>query len=314
MTMKRLFGFGINTFANPMSNLSGCVNDTANVRRFCVDSLNVDPREIRLLCDARATRLNIFKRLDWCARGWGVPGDKLSPEHDQLIIQMSCHGSQVVDRNGDEVTDMQDEVICPYDYPDLWDSPGSGVDVEDCALFLGQMPSPQICDDDIATFLKRIPVGVYTVIIVDACHSGSMTRTLTPAPAVTKAVSPPLDLLSRGLDRALRTRKFGVKPGSVIRDIGNNDVIFMEQNHILISGCRDNQTSADATISGMPQGAMTWALLESFKALGFGKSSQNPTWVDIHGHMVNLLKNSGFSQVPQLSGPENWLKEPAFFV
>ena len=31
----------------------------------------------------------------------------------------------------------------------------------------------------------------------------------------------------------------------------------------MFSGCRDDQTSADATISGSPSGAMSWALLET---------------------------------------------------
>jgi hypothetical protein len=33
----------------------------------------------------------------------------------------------------------------------------------------------------------------------------------------------------------------------------------------MFSGCRDDQTSADANIGGMSEGAMSWAFLETMK-------------------------------------------------
>lgn len=35
----------------------------------------------------------------------------------------------------------------------------------------------------------------------------------------------------------------------------------------MFSGCRDDQTSADANIAGMSEGAMSWAFLETMKRL-----------------------------------------------
>jgi hypothetical protein len=63
----------------------------------------------------------------------------------------------------------------------------------------------------------------------------------------------------------------------------------------MISGCTDQQTSADAFINKTAQGAMTWSFIESVK--------NNPklTWRELIKSMRNLLKKSNYEQIPQLS-------------
>jgi hypothetical protein len=66
-------------------------------------------------------------------------------------------------------------------------------------------------------------------------------------------------------------------------------------NVIMISGCTDNQTSADAFFGKKANGAMTWSLLESLK--------ENPScsWRELVKNMRGLLQTSQFEQIPQLS-------------
>lgn len=48
----------------------------------------------------------------------------------------------------------------------------------------------------------------------------------------------------------------------------DEDNAMYEQEHKMVtmfSGCRDDQTSADANINGMSEGAMSWAFLETMK-------------------------------------------------
>ena len=305
MTMTKYFGFGINTFMDPNAQLNGCVNDVANLREMLVRGpLMVDPKNIRLLCDERATRLNIFERLAWCARGW--PANPTGA-HDKLIIQASCHGSQYVDRNGDEAADGMDECLCPYDFPLLWDD--TAPDAESYRAWIGRRPNPQICDDDLGVFLKNIPEGVSTVLIIDACHSGSIDRDLLKS--TPRYVAPPFDIASRAMDRVLPVKAMGVK-GPALLTRGNDNVHFTDQRHVLISGCRDDQTSADAQIEGSTQGAMTWALLRALQETGYTTQGKQPSWLEVHAYMVNLLRNSGYSQVPQLTGPASKLNGPVF--
>ena len=75
----------------------------------------------------------------------------------------------------------------------------------------------------------------------------------------------------------------------------NNKAAITNGNVFMISGCTDNQTSADAVFNNKPNGAMTWSLLESLK------QPQNINWREIVKSMRNLLKRSNFSQIPQFS-------------
>jgi hypothetical protein len=64
----------------------------------------------------------------------------------------------------------------------------------------------------------------------------------------------------------------------------------------MFSGCRDDQTSADANINGMSEGAMSWAFLEIMK------SNSNPSYLNVRGFQIYiwndaelLLTNLGFT-------------------
>jgi hypothetical protein len=62
---------------------------------------------------------------------------------------------------------------------------------------------------------------------------------------------------------------------------------------IMISGCRDEQTSADAFINGKSQGAMSWAFLANLQP--------DVTWRKLVENMCFSLKESGYTQVPKIS-------------
>jgi len=69
-------------------------------------------------------------------------------------------------------------------------------------------------------------------------------------------------------------------------------------NVIMISGCNDNQTSADAYLNSKYQGAMTWAFLS---CLNNNTSSTTLSWKKLLITMRDQLKTSEFTQLPQLS-------------
>ena len=198
---------------------------------------------------------------------------------DELVFHYSGHGSQVRDRNGDELDDNLDEILCPYDLD--WNNP--------------------LTDDVLAAILKNLPKGVLFTMVCDACHSGTMTRSTrlgNPHGEYPRFIIPPFDIRSRSLDRELPKRKLGVKPVRGNKDTG--------QNHVLISGCKDNQTSADAYIDNKYQGAFTWALTTAIK--------ENPsiTFRAAHARAVRLLSDRRYAQIPQLSGNDNLLDRNIF--
>ena len=69
-----------------------------------------------------------------------------------------------------------------------------------------------------------------------------------------------------------------------------------KSNIILISGCRDDQTSDEAYTDKKVEGAMSW----TFKNVITTKSS-NISWNTLISSMREILKNASFEQVPQLS-------------
>jgi len=69
-----------------------------------------------------------------------------------------------------------------------------------------------------------------------------------------------------------------------------------EADIVSISGCRDDQTSADVkTSAGAATGAMSLALLAVLKTY------PNPPLIDLLNKMRDALKERKFSQVPQMS-------------
>jgi len=73
----------------------------------------------------------------------------------------------------------------------------------------------------------------------------------------------------------------------------------------MYSGCRDDQTSADATIGGGNVGAMSWAFLESMK-----QHHGQQSYIQVLQNTRALLKQR-YNQIPQLSvGYEMDLNQP----
>jgi hypothetical protein len=125
-----------------------------------------------------------------------------------------------------------------------------------------------ILDDELKSLIQTyLKADVTLFAMFDSCCSGSV-----------------LDLKYQYLD-SLNYDKYTENPND-LETVGN---VFM------ISGCTDEQTSADAVINNKATGAMTWSLLEGLK--------QNPncSWRELIKTMRDLLKKSEYTQIPQLS-------------
>ena len=123
-------------------------------------------------------------------------------------------------------------------------------------------------DDDLAAILYNgMKDGVLLVGLFDSCHSGTM-----------------LDLKYNYMDS-----------DNYDKYTENNNVGEFKGDIIMISGCMDSQTSAEAVINNKVQGALTWSLLDTLD------KTPNCTWIELVNKMRDLLKSSGYTQIPQIS-------------
>jgi Caspase domain. len=258
---KRALLVGINKYKIPGADLSGCVNDVTNVRDILLKYFGFTTKDIRVLVDERATKKNILSRLRWLV-------DK-AKAGDYLLFHYSGHGSQVVDRDDDELKDRMDEIICPHDMD--WD---------------GNF----ITDDEMGGLFKNLHKGVNLEVLLDSCHSGTGTREMMGISTLPLEFSfkprflpPPVDIACRA-DEDMEIRRL-LK--------GNNPM-----NHVLFAGCRDNQTSADAYINGSYNGAFTYYFSRHLR-----DTQGNITRAELIKRVRASLKFNGFSQIPQLEAP-----------
>jgi hypothetical protein len=128
-----------------------------------------------------------------------------------------------------------------------------------------------IIDDELRSLLAaRIPAGSKCFAVIDACHSGTAVDLRCQWQAV-------------AADKLTFTEntRYAKTAGSVL----------------FLSGCRDSQTAADTVgKDDRPCGAMTMALLETWKAYGAGIKLKFLLW-DVRKFLVDY----GYSQVPELT-------------
>jgi metacaspase-1 len=266
--IKKAFLVGINQYEPSLNaNLRGCVNDVNDMKAVLTGLYGFDPANINLIIDSAATRANIISGLKKLLND--------TKSGDELVFHYSGHGSQVPDTSGDEVDDHLDEIICPHDLD--WNDP--------------------LTDDILSAILLKVPKGVNMTVISDSCHSGTVTRELgNPIKIKPRYLEPPRELMQKvPTDKALPVNKMGAHRNK--KDV---------QRHVLLSGCKDNQTSADAYINGRYNGALTWALVSTLKA--------NPytTYTTEHKTILSKLSVSGYNQEPQMSGDGKLLNRVIF--
>ncbi|MBL8037927.1 MAG: caspase family protein [Nitrospira sp.] len=265
---KRAVLIGINKYQIPGSDLNGCVNDVKNLSGALKTYCGFADKDITTLIDLKATKKTMQTAIEKLIKG-GKKGDT-------LLLHYSGHGSNVPDDNGDEA-DHRDEILCPTD-----------LDWKDT-----------LRDDWLRKTFDKLRVGVSLTVIMDCCHSGTNTRAILPpdAPVRERFLPCPLDLMATESGRKLRGTlrgQLGKAPRGRKR---KSDIVHADIQEMLITGCRDTQTSADAHIGGTYNGALTYYLVESIK-----EARGQLTYRELHQRTIAKLKQNDYDQVPQLEG------------
>ncbi len=224
---KKAVLVGLN-YAGTSVALQGCINDANRMKQTLKDKFGY--KDVTVLTDRNITKQkNILEVLD----------ELIASKNNTMYFQYSGHGVQQYDRSGDE-TDRMDEALYSVD-------------------------GTIITDDQINERIKQVPEGTTLILVIDACHSGTM-----------------VDL------------PYQLKGDNIVK-INNNKV---DADIICISGCRDNQVSMDVKEGNMAYGAMSNALQQVLKGSGI---NQKTNWRSLVNQIGAELKKNKYAQVPQLS-------------
>jgi hypothetical protein len=262
---------GIN-YRNTTDELNGCYNDVVNVATYLRTVLGYAPGAITMLTDGNhgsvfpasvaPTRQNILAGMATLVAGM-VAGD-------EAFFHYSGHGTLVRDGNGDEVSGM-DSCICPLDYA-APASTGGGV----------------ITDDEIrALLVNKVPRGARLYVILDCCHNGTGCDVRYKYEDYSILLRPPSAAARTGA--VWRTQQKAFVQGKYTETAGE---VFM------ISGCRDEQTSADAYINNAFAGALTYAVFAILRANQ--AAIRTYSWSALLRDVRHFMRVNRYSQIPQI--------------
>jgi metacaspase-1 len=200
--------------------LGGCHND-ANDMAAIARAAGYQPT---VLLDGDATATRLTNALRAAERGLS--------SGDTLLLTYAGHGAQVRDENADE-DDRLDETWVLYDR--------------------------MLLDDEIYAALARFARGVRVLVISDSCHSGSIARKVQYEQLVREGPlardygsEPPLFRTPDEPDfgRRVWTRNAPAYL-AVVRETPRNAAQAIEAAVIQVSGCQDDQLSADGAGNGL---------------------------------------------------------------
>ncbi|KKY30436.1 putative caspase domain-containing protein [Diaporthe ampelina] len=275
---------GINYFGQ-RGQLRGCINDVRNMSAYLVEHFGYKREDMVLLTDdqqnpmSQPTKQNILRAMHWLVKD--------ARPNDSLFFHYSGHGGQTKDLDGDE-EDGYDEVIYPVDFRQVG----------------------HITDDEMHRILvKPLQPGTRLTAIFDSCHSGTAldlpyiysTQGILKEPNLAKEAG-------QGLLGVIASYSQGDIGGMIKKGMGffkkatggeeaHNRALATKTSPadvIMLSGSKDDQTSADATIAAQATGAMSWAFITALK--------KNPQ--QSYVQLLNSIRDelaSKYSQRPQLS-------------
>jgi metacaspase-1 len=197
--------------------LNACEADAKDVGLIAA-SMN---HNVTTLLTAQATRANVIQEIGAAAGALGAG--------DLFILFYSGHGGQLPDHDGDE-TDGLDETWCLYD--------------------------GEFVDDEIYAALCQFQPGVRIFSMSDSCHSGTVLKADELRQSLYR--NDPVGFRAMPMSIASRTY-FEHKPfydAILTNPALPQSKANIQASAILISGCMDNQLSADGLFNGRFTGEM----------------------------------------------------------
>jgi hypothetical protein len=206
-----------NGYAGWSGPLVACENDAHDMNAIAKKQ-GFAPTE---LLTAKATSKNVIAAINGASAAL--------KKGDTFIISYSGHGGQVVDTNKDE-PDGYDETWCLYDR--------------------------QLIDDELYGLWAKFADGVRIFVLSDSCHSGTVLRDMPPMIPIRSAMGEYnySALAKRAMPIGIRDVAFEAQKKTYVdlqKKYAKGDAVKVKAAVVLVSGCQDNQTSADGDKNGL---------------------------------------------------------------
>ncbi|RHZ72705.1 hypothetical protein Glove_241g10 [Diversispora epigaea] len=293
---KKALLIGIN-YIGTQFELKGCINDVQRIKKFLIEH-GFNESDMIILTDDQRDRNKIPTRENITKYIKELVSDP--QKNDSYFFHFSGHGGQLADKNEDE-EDGYDETILPLD----WQKAG------------------QIIDDELHHLLvDPLPEGVRLTVVFDSCHSGTVldlpyvysTRGTIKQPKILlQGAKSVLNTGLRFFQGELESLRESAKllatkamSGHVIRR-KNLETLSSTADIVMFSGCKDEQTSADAHEGGQATGAMSFALIKSLSR------DHKQTYKELLNSIRDILREK-YAQRPQLSASHPMEMESPFTI
>lgn len=253
---------GLNYARDARLRLRGCWNDAVGLGALLkTEPYGFSDGDVQVLIDERPVDAQRTSRNALLEALLRLAQASWDRELEVAVVSFSGHGAQQLDRDDDE-PDGLDEGICP----------------SDCRR------AGLIVDDDLHRVFSRFNPRTAVYAVFDCCHSGSIVDLphTYPGPSTDGEKQGDGDAVAQRHSVAVADAEKPAAPRVVV-----------------ISGCRDAQTSADAynRATRAYGGALTMALLSVMQAPGGAQLGLR----DVHAAVLALLRAQRHSQYPLLS-------------
>jgi hypothetical protein len=243
MTSKALL-FGLNYLQDPACRLNGCINDVKNVQTLLLDRFGYRQEDI-LTCTDQTPIKPTKSMMTRLLRELVLSTHRM--QIHQIFISYSGHGMNVG-------SNVKDDALVPLDFRT------QGI----------------ITDYELAALIRQVHPRTDVVVLVDACHSGSMCNL-----------------------------PYVYSPVGFVQDESQS----VAARVLLISGCRDDQTSQETfTELQRESGVATNAFIDALSVHNY-----DVTCTNLIRYMNKYMQDNNYAQRPQLSSSRT-LSETCIFV
>jgi len=249
--------------------LAGCINDRDEVGKFLKKYYSHLNPQLTKLTDAEATRTNIIATFREKIVRQAKPGDT-------VLLYYAGHGSYSTSA------------------PDFAKFDGLGQD-ETFVCYDSRLPNNHdLTDKELAVLLAEVEKDIHLVVIADACHSASVTRTADFIRVPQEIGSSTFNLADKRFEQP-RTVSRNISSYLLSQDnyytklAGN--ISIPRSKHLLMSACNRDEEAWETTDQ---RGLFTTYLLKVLK------QNRNISYADLFARVRTLVYNTAKNQQPTL--------------